>query len=162
MNNTYLLPPVHYPLYHFAREHVFPPIPDVCVSIAAPFVAYWVLSSIFHLVDISHLSFFEQYRIHESEEAKSRNLVSVGQVVRAVLFQQLVQTVLGLLWLKEDDKEIGPFRDHQADLARYFFWLKWAAKQVGVSDVTFQRWGGEATSWLYWWGIPVAQFFFAA
>ncbi|KAL8668794.1 MAG: hypothetical protein Q9168_006587 [Polycauliona sp. 1 TL-2023] len=57
-------------------------------------LAYWLVSLIFHLIDHFHL--FESYRIHTPEEFKHRNRVTVAQVLRSVLLQQAIQTVLGL------------------------------------------------------------------
>lgn len=108
---------------------------------------------------------FEQYRIHEPDEVKSKNRVTVRQVLVAVFAQQAIQTVLGLWWLGDEDPAYGPFRDHAADLDKYAGWVASAAiavlgKELGRALV--RTCGPDVASWLYWWGVPVAQFFLAA
>ena len=46
----------------------------------------------FHIIDVYELA--EQYRIHPSEE-KSRNKVTLHEVVRDVIFQHIIQTIAG-------------------------------------------------------------------
>ncbi|KAL9600223.1 MAG: hypothetical protein Q9179_003289 [Wetmoreana sp. 5 TL-2023] len=52
------------------------------------------MSFIFWYID--RRDWFSQYRIHTPEEFKQRNRVTVGEVLRSVLFQQAIQTALGL------------------------------------------------------------------
>ena len=58
-----------------------------------PVVAYWSYSMFFHIIDVYELA--EQYRIHPSEEEKSRNKVTLHEVVRDVIFQHIIQTIAG-------------------------------------------------------------------
>ncbi|KAL8876388.1 MAG: hypothetical protein Q9198_005407, partial [Flavoplaca austrocitrina] len=57
-------------------------------------MAYWLVSFIFWYIDKK--DYWSQYRIHTPEEFKQRNRVTVGEVLRSILLQQAVQTVLGL------------------------------------------------------------------
>lgn len=60
-----------------------------------PIIAYWGLSMCFHWIDT--MDYFPQYRLHTPAEVAKRNRVSRWEVVRDVLIQQVVQTVVGLL-----------------------------------------------------------------
>lgn len=64
-------------------------ISDFWLSIIAPHVAYWVISLIFHLIDVYDL--FPQYRLHTPEEISQRNLATRWQVARDVLLEQAIQ-----------------------------------------------------------------------
>lgn len=158
-------PLLQYPIYHFARAEVIPGVSDKYTSIFAPFLAYWVFSLFFHLLDTLQWPIFERHRIHESEEVKTRNMVTVRQVILAVFVQQAIQTLLGIVWLEDDDPSVGPFRDHVGDMVWYAGWMGKAAIVVlGESrgSEVLKLYGAEAVSWVYWWGVPIVQFFFAA
>src|SRR6266542_1360466 len=81
-----------YPVYHIPKPQLIDGIPDHFLTIAAPVIGYWYLSLFFHFLDISEWKFLDKYRIHESAEVKSKNLVTKSQVVWAVVFQQVIQT----------------------------------------------------------------------
>ncbi|KAF6065107.1 Fatty acid hydroxylase family protein [Candida albicans] len=68
-------------------------IPDGILALIVPVVAYWSYSMFFHIIDVYELA--EQYRIHPSEEEKSRNKVTLHEVVRDVIFQHIIQTIAG-------------------------------------------------------------------
>src|SRR5689334_8226053 len=90
------------PFYYSSRPSQFSAISDVYLALAAPLVAYWALSLIFHYFDQQSWKWLERARIHDSEEVKRKNLVSKSEVVGMVLFQQLIQTVAGVYWVAED------------------------------------------------------------
>ena len=142
---------------------MIPGFSDKFTSIFAPFAVYWILSAFFHVIDVSGL--FEDYRIHEPEEEKKKNRVTVKQVILAVLLQQVIQTALALVWLEDDDVSVGPFRDHQGDIRGYSgvidgIVLSVLGKQLGRSVVN--RYSDELASFTYWWAVPLFQFFFAS
>lgn len=70
-------------------------IPDGILALIAPLVAYWSYSMFFHIIDVYELA--EKYRIHPSEEEQSRNKVTLHEVIRDVIFQHVIQTVVGLV-----------------------------------------------------------------
>lgn len=138
-------------------------VSDKYLSIFAPFAIYWVFSGFFHLVDTSLL--FEKYRIHEPAEEKAKNRVTVRQVLIMVLFQQAIQTLLALVWLEDDDPTVGPFRDHAGDLATYTRYTSMVVTAVVGKESTsmiMKRAGASLAEWMYWWGVPIFQFFFAS
>lgn len=75
--------------------------PDAVVQAALPFIGYWVVSLIFHLID--EFDLFPQYRLHTPAEVLKRNHVSRYEVLRDVILQQIIQTVaaLGLSYFDE-------------------------------------------------------------
>jgi sphinganine C4-monooxygenase len=157
--------PSFYPIYHFPRNNVLPPIPDPILAVAMPLVTYWVFSLLFHLIDCLEWPVFERYRIHEPEEVKTKNRVTIREVIWAVLGQQVIQTALGLFWLDEDNPSTGPFRDHSGDVERYLAWVKKGVLLLlgeGRGGEVVRRSGREVATWAYWWGVPILQFFFAA
>ena len=82
------------------------PIPDKLLTLLLPIAAYWILSLFFHWIDVN--DYFSRYRLHTPVEVLKRNHVSRWEVIRDVLIQQVVQTVVGtLLGLTEPDDFIG-------------------------------------------------------
>ena len=70
-----------------------PPIPDKLLLLLLPIAAYWILSMIFHWIDTK--DYFSQYRLHTPAEVLKRNHVSRWDVVRDVVIQQVIQTLVG-------------------------------------------------------------------
>jgi sphinganine C4-monooxygenase len=154
------------PIYHTVRPSLLPNISDKYLSLALPILIYWSFSLVFHLLDTAKIPYFEKRRIHESPEVLSRNRATVKQVVTAVMWQQVIQTALGMVWLEEDEvilkREV--FRDNLGGMAGL-------APKVGglvlllLGDRTGERVlrenGANIVRWVYWWGIPIAQMFLA-
>ncbi|MCJ1227768.1 hypothetical protein MMC12_004427 [Toensbergia leucococca] len=102
---SYDLPPL--PEYQL---HPLPPlvapIPDKVFTMLLPIAAYWGLSMLFHWIDTK--DYFPQYRLHTPAEVMKRNVVSRWEVVRDVIIQQIVQTIVGiLLGMTEPDDVFG-------------------------------------------------------
>ncbi|KAH8929274.1 hypothetical protein BT69DRAFT_1307089 [Atractiella rhizophila] len=149
-----------YPSYHIQRPSLIPGIPDEYMSVISPFVAYWIVSGIFSIIDALELPFFEKYRIHESEEVKSRNTVTRWGVVKAVLLQQVFQTMLGLWYIDEE----ALARNHAAEMSTYSKWISrivFALLGEGTAKSVWTSQGENLTWWTYWWGVPVAQYLWA-
>ena len=83
-----------------------PPIPDKLLTLLLPIAAYWILSMIFHWIDTK--DYFSQYRLHTPAEVLKRNHVSKWAVIRDVVIQQVIQTVVGIgLGMFEPDDFYG-------------------------------------------------------
>ncbi|KAK7987543.1 hypothetical protein PG989_007858 [Apiospora arundinis] len=73
------LPPL--PTYELTQvSSLIPGVDDFYVSLMAPVVAYWIVSGIFHFIDVFDL--FPQYRLHTPAEIASRNRASRYEVFR--------------------------------------------------------------------------------
>ncbi|BGP37868.1 Sphingolipid C4-hydroxylase sur2 [Rhodotorula kratochvilovae] len=154
------LPASFLPAYLVQRDELVPGLSDKVLSVVAPVVVYWVFSLFFHLLDSLGWECLERHRIHEPEEVKSKNRVTPREVVYAVIVQQVIQTVVGFLWLVGDED----VADHAADLNA---WGRTVAKVVvGLAG---SRTGGEfmakhghrATELVYWWALPTLRMAFA-
>lgn len=69
--------------------------PDSYLALACPVIAYWVVSMMFHVIDIYDL--FPHYRLHTPAELLKRNHATRWEVCRDVILQQIIQTLVGLV-----------------------------------------------------------------
>ena len=153
----------HYPFYHPTGPSVLPFMTDKVFSLLAPIVAYWVFSLVWHAIDTAEMPYFEEYRIHESEEVLSRNRATVRQVIQAVVLQQVIQTALGWVWLESEEEILKRevWRDHTKDMQGLAGVLG-SGLQLVLGERTAlsaaRLLGGERiTGWVYWWGVPLLQ-----
>ncbi|KAG6365094.1 hypothetical protein INS49_006700 [Diaporthe citri] len=106
-NGTMLsdLPPL--PAYTTAPiPDLLPFISDFWLSVIGPHIAYWVVSCVFHIIDVYDL--FPQYRLHTPEEIAQRNLASRWQVARDVIIEQIIQmATAAFLSLTEPEQVTG-------------------------------------------------------
>lgn len=155
-----------YPIYYTPETSILPFISDKVLSLLSPLICYWSLSMVFHLLDVLQLPYFEARKIHPSSDALIRNRATVSQVVKAVLLQQCLQTILGFLWLEDEEtilrREV--YKDHLAamqglasGIARMTVVL--LGERTGASVLKLL--GAEFVQWMYWWGIPIMQMWFA-
>lgn len=154
------------PFYHTANPHLLSWMPDRYLALAGPIVGYWVLSLVFHLIDTAELPYFEKRRIHESPEVLSRNKATIGQVVRAVAVQQVLQTILGYVWLEDDatifEREIN--KDHLAIMSSMtptIANLTVLALGQRTGEQVLKAYGPDLVRWTYWWGVPILRMLFA-
>lgn len=155
------LPSAEYPWYFSTRPELVPGVSDKSLSLFAPFAIYWGFSLFFHVLDRAQFAALERYRIHEPEEVKTKNRVTVREVIVAVLFQQFLQTLLGLFALEDDVVVI----DHASELNKWGrrvakVALAAAGNKAGGEFMT--QYGRQVASWLYWWGYPTLQLAWAA
>lgn len=154
------------PFYHTTRPSLLSFTGDKYLSLAAPILAYWGLSLVFHVLDTTNLPYFEKYRIHESPEVLSRNKATMFEVFWSVILQQVIQTIFGLLYLEDDatifKREIQ--KDHLAEmagLAPKVANLVMLALGRKTGEDILKHHGEDFVRWMYWWGIPAAQILFA-
>ncbi len=79
------------------------PIPDKVLTLLLPVAAYWGLSMFFHWLDTN--DYLTQYRLHTPAEVLKRNRVSRWEVIRDVLIQQVVQTLMGILLILTEPED---------------------------------------------------------
>ncbi|KAI0763784.1 sphingosine hydroxylase [Trametes elegans] len=148
----------HTPFYYTPRTALTPWFSDAVFTLVIPLIAYYGLSTVFHILDMSEWRWLDKYRLHDSEEVKSRNLVSRSQVLVAVVFQHVVQTVMGYWWL--EDKPTGAQVDHVANMLRLAPTLARGVQLVFGEEFGSQLLatkGAEALYTIYWWAIPAAK-----
>jgi sphinganine C4-monooxygenase len=153
-----------FPFYYNEHPSILPGVTDKTLSVIAPLVAYWALSLVFHALDTwgANSTWLGRYRIHESAEVRSKNLVSKWHVVGAVLLQQAIQTLLGVFWVDAEDSALT---DHTAKMSRMSpilvqSTLLWTGNpQMAISHL--RAWGSLVLHFIYWWAIPTFQIFFA-
>ena len=153
-----------YPFYHIHRESVLPQIPDATASLLINVAVYWIFSVIYYCLDLSGFRWLEKYRVQESDEVKKRNLVTRGQVVRLVAFQQCIQMALGTAWFMLVPAVASSSKNYPHELRVISvkianILLTVVGEQRG-RDV-FQHYGPSLTYATYWWLIPIWQFLFA-
>lgn len=66
-------------------------VSDELIQAALPVLGYWIVSLVFHAIDVYDL--FPQYRLHTPAEVLKRNHVSRYEVLRDVIFQQIIQVI---------------------------------------------------------------------
>ncbi|KAI9893277.1 MAG: hypothetical protein M1814_000406 [Vezdaea aestivalis] len=88
------------------RPPLIPGVPDKAVILLLPILAYWVVSMLFHWIDVK--DYFAQYRLHTPAEILKRNRVSRYDVVKDVVIQQIIQTIVGaIINLTEPEDMVG-------------------------------------------------------
>jgi len=75
-------------------------VPDNILALIAPVVAYWTYSGFFHIIDTFEIA--EKYRIHPPDEVASRNKASRFDVLKDVVLQHVIQSLVGLIVSKLD------------------------------------------------------------
>jgi sphinganine C4-monooxygenase len=135
------------PWYYSSKPSLVDGVSDHHLALAAPVVAYWLLSLFFHYLDTRDWKVLERYRIHDSAEVASRNRVSRTAVIWAVIFQQVLQTALGIVWMAHEHTVVPDHTAKIADITRQL------AVFVGAQPIL--------AYYIYWWAIPLFQFFVA-
>lgn len=155
-----------HPFYYLTVSEIIPGFPDHDLSVAAPVLAYWFLSLIFHFLDVSGWKWLERYRMHEdSPEVQARNRVSKTHVIWAVIFQQVLQTALAYWWINSEAQcggSVAAF--HLAPMLELAGNLRNVVLRLFGSNLGEYLWkerADEMVYYIYWWATPIAQLFFA-
>ncbi|RPB03366.1 hypothetical protein L873DRAFT_1864279 [Choiromyces venosus 120613-1] len=146
LTNTTTSPPPLPPPASFLKP--LPPlisgVPDSIVLVILPIAAYWVLSLFFHFLDVHDL--LASYRLHTPAEVLKRNHVSRREVVRDVIVQQIIQTIVGLaIGVSEPEEMIGG---------------EWW-EIMGLYSKFMGDWRYKLVEVAYWYLIPAARFWVA-
>ncbi|KAF9432275.1 hypothetical protein BGZ76_011025 [Entomortierella beljakovae] len=123
-----MAPIVQAPLFSF--------ISDQSLALVLPVVVYWVYSLFFHWISIQEFPWFEKYRIHDKEE-ETRNRVSLSDVIKAVIVQQVLQTALGFIVVLADDSEM--IFDEELSLLKYQSRINYVISLIGLQTVFTQK-----------------------
>ncbi len=107
----------------------------------------------------------ERYRLHESKEVTRLNRATVGEVVRAVVTEQVLQTAIGLWWLSgRSDVEDATKINHAlrtSALLQNIQHIMHLLLGSGAGDKAFAHYGPQVAWWLYWYLVPGVQMFTA-
>ncbi|AEO57533.1 hypothetical protein MYCTH_2092086 [Thermothelomyces thermophilus ATCC 42464] len=104
------LPPL--PVYEVRpMPDLLPFISDFWLSTIIPHVAYWIVSLIFHVIDINDL--FPQYRLHTPEEITQRNLASRYEVARDVIIEQIIQMTSSAILSMTEPRQMTGMEDYE-------------------------------------------------
>jgi sphinganine C4-monooxygenase len=153
------------PFYYADRPALIPGVADGILALVVPIIGYWSLSLFFHGLDISGWQWLNKYRIHEeADEAKNKELVTQSEVIQRVLIQQAFQIMLGYFNGVIVDVSIRPgsWRDEMENLSAVMVHVARTVLGNELGEKVLQ--GAEKVDmayFLYWWGIPAAQFFLA-
>lgn len=112
VNSTFTadLPPL--PAYSVKpMPDLLPFMSDFWLALIAPHFAYWIVSAIFHIIDIYDL--FPQYRLHTPAEISQRNLASRWEVARDVLLEQLLQVGMSLTLSLTEPPQMTGMEDYE-------------------------------------------------
>ena len=107
---------------------LLPPISDKALNLILPVLAYWAFSLLFHWIDIK--DYFPQYRLHTPAEVAKRNRASRWEVVRDVIIQQVVQTVVALLLNMLEPEDVSGKEDY--DIAVWARRIRMAERALPV------------------------------
>lgn len=124
-----------------------------------PVIAYWGFSLFFHILDTYDL--LPQYRLHTPEELLKRNRVTRFEVVKEVVIQHIIQTIIGGIaayW--EPVQYIGG--EELEILGLYTKMLRFE-KAIGLSVAGVGKgdWRYAAVEFAYWYAIPAMRLWFA-
>jgi sphinganine C4-monooxygenase len=101
-------------------------VSDAFITAALPVIGYWIVSLMFHVIDVYDL--FPQYRLHTPAEVLKRNHVSRYEVLRDVIFQQVIQVAFSLLLAAFDEAPTYGKAEH--DVAWYAQKIRLAQRAV--------------------------------
>lgn len=136
-------------------SHIGCPSSIVGLSSSCRFSAFWAA------IDWLEIPAIERHRLHEPEELKSRNRVTLGAVIKAVLVQHAIQTALGLLVLEQAVPKPVPHDDRIAAYARAIHQLSTIAFGSRISRHLLAPRLDELASFAYWWAVPALQYIWA-
>ncbi|KAF1984002.1 hypothetical protein K402DRAFT_381998 [Aulographum hederae CBS 113979] len=103
-------------------------LPDSHLSYISPIIAYWIISLLFHLIDVFDL--FPQYRLHTPAEVLKRNHVSRYEVFKDVIIQQVIQSVVGWMLAMFEAEPMTGKQDH--DIAAWARKIRLAQRLVPI------------------------------
>jgi sphinganine C4-monooxygenase len=125
---------------------------DEALAVVMPVVTYWIYSIVFHFIMKAQIPFFEKYRIHTLEEMETKNKVSLYEVLRMVLVQQTLQTILGIMVLPSEEPTPDHFfiqQTYAQHIYRYIDMISASVTDEAVQCIAYAA---------YWVIIPVIQF----
>ncbi|OCF71759.1 C4-hydroxylase [Kwoniella mangroviensis CBS 8886] len=164
--NTITPKSLHAPFYHLTDPQHIAIASSKTFNLLCPIVVYWLICTLWHHLDTAKYPYFEKRRIHESPEIIARNKVSFSEVIKAVFLQHCIQIVLGWLWFEDTNVILQTqfYADHITKMADLAPWVADGTLLVlgrRTGEQVLYKYGEKLVAWMYWWGIPLAQMYFA-
>lgn len=142
----------------FHPKSIVPFMSDKHLSLLLPIITYWLYSGLYHLISIYEVSFFKKYRIRNSIEVEKMNKVSMGEVIKSVILQQVMQTVLGLIVITTEGEDL--ILDDMIEMKRISQALKTFSAKYNAWQI-IEPYQEVITESIYWYIIPAAKFILA-
>ncbi|KAK3808527.1 MAG: C4-hydroxylase [Benniella sp.] len=133
-------------------------ISDQSLALLLPIIVYWAYSLLFHWISLQEFPWFEKYRIHDKEE-ETRNRVSLPDVIKAVIVQQVLQTALGFIVVVADDSEM--IFDDELSLSKYQLWISHALSLAGLQTLASEATVAAMAHVAYFYIESLVRFFIA-
>lgn len=166
-NSTFLLTELHkfnlsavHPWYYNPNPQLWSTVSDYWLSILMPVAGYWLLSSIFEILDRGDWEWLQKHKIHESSEVTSRNRVTKKQVILMVILQQVIQITLAYFWMDPTMETGGPMSVHVPRMEAIAPTVLHALEALFGRHLATLLWRHKAQDlvyYVYWWAIPLAQ-----
>ncbi|CAG8460859.1 17375_t:CDS:2 [Acaulospora morrowiae] len=134
---------------------LLPFMSDKHLSLLAPVIVYWLYSGMYHLISVYKVPLFDKYRIQNSKETETMNKVSLGEVIKAVLVQQFIQTLLGLTVAYLEGEDILP--DDAVEMFHIGQTLKFCATKIYLWQ-TIEPYHDVMVEATYWYIMPILKF----
>lgn len=106
-------------------------VTDHALGVVMPVVVYWAYAGLLDYLDKMDLKVMNRWRLHSRADEKKLNLVPRGAVIRGVLLQQLLQSIIAVLLFLVD-----PNSQSHADPP--VVWVQLA--QICVAMVVMDAW----------------------
>lgn len=140
---------------------LIPPIPDTWLLLALPIITYWSLSLFFHYLDTHDL--LNQYRLHTPAEVLKRNHVSRAEVIREVVMQHVIQTIVGAItacfestpMVGGEAAAVFALYERSLRVERVLMRALRVVEWMGIA--TGQDWRLAAVEVTYWYLIPAVR-----
>lgn len=150
---------------------------DFHLLLILPLCAYWFTATFYFIIEKSGR--FEKYRIHEPEELRKRNKVTLREVFRSIISQQIIQTVFALtldyLLSSSQPAGIPPIAPSNAqqlvylrsNLRKVSAAIGLDSRRIGsrldhsISSIDGIQFAGSEmllANFIFWIGIPAVQF----
>ncbi|KAK9471896.1 fatty acid hydroxylase superfamily-domain-containing protein [Dipodascopsis tothii] len=120
-------------------------VDDKYLALFLPVAAYWLFSLMFHYIDTHGL--LAKYRIHTPEELVKRNKVTLHEVIRDVIVQQVIQSIIGIALTYADPPDLVGNEEYE------IWQLAMRLRAFGVTPPVARV--------LYYIGVPTAKILFA-
>jgi len=148
------------PWYYNPEVQLSRVMSDFWLSLLAPVIAYWLFCAFFEILDGADWRWLRKYKIHQSSEVASRNRVTKGQVLVAVILQHIIQVALGYFWMDTNAETGIPIQMHVPRMEAIAPTILRSLEAAVGPQFAAHLWLHKAHDlvyYTYWWAIPLVQ-----